>query len=76
MSPEYVMHGMYSNKSDVYSFGVLVLEILSGQRSACIKNEENGEDLLTIVSNIIIKTILCLSQLIKILKHSDMEEVE
>ncbi|XP_047955383.1 cysteine-rich receptor-like protein kinase 10 isoform X2 [Salvia hispanica] len=49
MSPEYVMHGMYSNKSDVYSFGVLVLEILSGQRSACIKNEENGEDLLTII---------------------------
>ncbi|XP_042044558.1 uncharacterized protein LOC121790392 [Salvia splendens] len=48
MSPEYAMHGMYSNKSDVYSFGVLVLEILSGQRSACIKNEENGEDLLAI----------------------------
>ncbi|KAL1537404.1 non-specific serine/threonine protein kinase [Salvia divinorum] len=48
MSPEYAMHGMYSNKSDVYSFGVLVLEILSGQRCACVENEENGEDLLTL----------------------------
>ncbi|KFK22702.1 hypothetical protein AALP_AAs67984U000400 [Arabis alpina] len=31
MSPEYVMHGLYSTKSDVYSFGVLVLEIINGK---------------------------------------------
>ncbi|KAI6703882.1 hypothetical protein NL676_013018 [Syzygium grande] len=31
MSPEYVIHGRFSEKSDVYSFGVLLLEILSGR---------------------------------------------
>ncbi|XP_047955386.1 cysteine-rich receptor-like protein kinase 44 [Salvia hispanica] len=48
MSPEYAMHGKYSDKSDVFSFGVLVLEILSGQRNVCIQKEENGESLLTL----------------------------
>ncbi|GMH05353.1 hypothetical protein Nepgr_007193 [Nepenthes gracilis] len=32
MSPEYVMHGLFSVKSDVYSFGILVLEIICGKR--------------------------------------------
>ncbi|XP_019174849.1 PREDICTED: cysteine-rich receptor-like protein kinase 25 [Ipomoea nil] len=33
MSPEYVMHGMFSVKSDVYSFGVLLLEIVTGKKT-------------------------------------------
>ncbi|WJZ94606.1 hypothetical protein VitviT2T_013446 [Vitis vinifera] len=33
MSPEYVMHGIFSTKSDVFRFGVLLLEILSGRKS-------------------------------------------
>eukprot|EP00268_Persea_americana_P050676 TRINITY_DN5531_c0_g1_i10.p1 TRINITY_DN5531_c0_g1~~TRINITY_DN5531_c0_g1_i10.p1 ORF type:complete len:402 (+),score=55.89 TRINITY_DN5531_c0_g1_i10:246-1451(+) len=33
MSPEYAMHGIFSEKSDVYTFGVLLLEIISGKRN-------------------------------------------
>ncbi|KAL7084373.1 hypothetical protein ACP275_14G220100 [Erythranthe tilingii] len=38
MSPEYAMHGQFSVRSDVFSFGVLVLEIICGRRSNCIKD--------------------------------------
>jgi len=31
MSPEYAMHGVFSEKSDVFSFGVLLLEIVSAR---------------------------------------------
>ncbi|KAI0505026.1 hypothetical protein KFK09_015983 [Dendrobium nobile] len=33
MSPEYVMHGIFSVKSDVFSFGFIVLEILTGKKN-------------------------------------------
>ncbi|XP_056686713.1 cysteine-rich receptor-like protein kinase 10 isoform X2 [Spinacia oleracea] len=46
MSPEYAMHGQFSNKSDVYSFGVLVLEIISGQRNSTFYQSGEAEDLL------------------------------
>lgn len=40
MSPEYAIHGRFSEKSDVFSLGVLLLEIVSGRRSTnCDKNE-------------------------------------
>ena len=51
MAPEYVNHGQFSPKSDVFSFGILVLEIVSGQRNNCLRNEENvGYYLLEYVS--------------------------
>ncbi|KAF7000654.1 hypothetical protein CFC21_016514 [Triticum aestivum] len=34
MAPEYAFEGLLSIKSDVFSFGVLLLEIISGKRSA------------------------------------------
>lgn len=34
--PEYVKKGLYSIKSDVYSFGVLLLQIISGQKTASL----------------------------------------
>nr|KJB07568.1 hypothetical protein B456_001G030200 [Gossypium raimondii] len=34
--PEYVKKGLYSIKSDVYSFGVLLLQIISGRKTACL----------------------------------------
>lgn len=46
MSPEYAMHGQFSNKSDVYSFGVLVLEIISGKRNSTFYQSGEAEDLL------------------------------
>uniref|UniRef100_A0A6N2LPI2 non-specific serine/threonine protein kinase n=1 Tax=Salix viminalis TaxID=40686 RepID=A0A6N2LPI2_SALVM len=46
MSPEYAMHGRFSEKSDVSSFGVLLLEIVSGRRSNKIDGNEQGLSLL------------------------------
>ncbi|XP_074270051.1 cysteine-rich receptor-like protein kinase 8 [Silene latifolia] len=47
MSPEYVMHGIYSTKSDVYSYGVLVLEIISGKMNSAFPEESYGDNLVT-----------------------------
>jgi serine/threonine protein kinase len=49
MSPEYAMHGEFSEKSDVYSFGVLVLEIISGKKNNNFESE-GADDLLSYVS--------------------------
>jgi serine/threonine protein kinase len=49
MSPEYAMHGEFSEKSDVYSFGVLVLEIISGKKNNNFESK-GAEDLLSYVS--------------------------
>ncbi|XP_010059682.2 putative receptor-like protein kinase At4g00960 [Eucalyptus grandis] len=45
MSPEYAMHGQFSQKSDVYSFGVLLLEIICGKRNNYYYQSNRGEDL-------------------------------
>lgn len=47
MSPEYAMHGQFSDKSDVYSFGVLVLEIVSGKRNSHSYQIDNAEGLIS-----------------------------
>nr|XP_009781162.1 PREDICTED: LOW QUALITY PROTEIN: G-type lectin S-receptor-like serine/threonine-protein kinase At1g11330 [Nicotiana sylvestris] len=41
MSPEYAMHGRFSEKSDVYSFGVLILEIVSGRKNSSFYDDED-----------------------------------
>ncbi|KAK6792639.1 hypothetical protein RDI58_011720 [Solanum bulbocastanum] len=46
MSPEYVVHGVFSVKSDVFSFGVLVLEIISGRRNRGFASESHSINLL------------------------------
>ena len=48
MSPEYAMHGQFSEKSDVFSFGVIVLEIISTKKNA--RSYQSDDDLLTYVS--------------------------
>ncbi|KAL7142757.1 hypothetical protein ABFS83_08G145200 [Erythranthe nasuta] len=40
MSPEYALHGIFSEKSDVYSLGILLLEIVSGRRNNSFYHEE------------------------------------
>ncbi|RDX66172.1 Cysteine-rich receptor-like protein kinase 26, partial [Mucuna pruriens] len=47
MSPEYAMHGQFSEKSDVFSFGVIVLEIISSKRNARSLLSDNIDDLLS-----------------------------
>ncbi|KAM7522749.1 hypothetical protein LguiA_012651 [Lonicera macranthoides] len=47
MSPEYVMHGLFSVKSDVFSFGILVLEIISGKRNSNFYRPEHAVDLIS-----------------------------
>ncbi|KAG6739885.1 hypothetical protein POTOM_057503 [Populus tomentosa] len=44
--PEYVRKGIYSMKYDVYSFGVLLLQIISGKRSACYYGADENWNLL------------------------------
>ncbi|XP_049385508.1 G-type lectin S-receptor-like serine/threonine-protein kinase At1g11300 isoform X3 [Solanum stenotomum] len=46
MSPEYAMHGRFSEKSDVYSFGVLILEIVSGRKNSSFYDDEDELTLL------------------------------
>ncbi|KAF5474798.1 hypothetical protein F2P56_006661 [Juglans regia] len=62
-----VMHMLFSMKSIVFNFGVLVLEIVSGQKNSCFRDEENADNLLSYArrnfsegtaSNIIDPTIL------------------
>ena len=50
MSPEYAMHGQFSEKSDIFSFGVIVLEIISAKKNARSYLSVDDEDLLTYVS--------------------------
>ena len=50
MSPEYAMHGQFSEKSDVFSFGVIVLEIVSAKRNARRIESHDYDDLLSTVS--------------------------
>ncbi|KAK7308809.1 hypothetical protein RJT34_05058 [Clitoria ternatea] len=51
MSPEYAMHGQYSEKSDVFSFGVIVLEIISAKRNSRALASPDFDDLLTYAWN-------------------------
>ncbi|KAE9611711.1 putative non-specific protein-tyrosine kinase RLK-Pelle-DLSV family [Lupinus albus] len=46
MSPEYAMHGQFSEKSDVFSFGVILLEIISAKRNARSIFSDDLDDLL------------------------------
>ncbi|KAL6274779.1 hypothetical protein ACE6H2_025471 [Prunus campanulata] len=46
MSPEYVMHGLFSTESDVFSFGVIVLEIVSGRKNANFHESDHSLNLL------------------------------
>jgi serine/threonine protein kinase len=50
MSPEYAMHGQFSEKSDVFSFGVITLEIVSGKRNNRPIESHDFEDLVRTVS--------------------------
>lgn len=50
MSPEYAYEGLFSVKSDAFSFGVLLLEIVSGKRSAGFRQIGSWYNLLAYVS--------------------------
>ncbi|CAL1402479.1 unnamed protein product [Linum trigynum] len=45
-SPEYTLYGQLSEKADTYSYGVVVLEIISGQKSSELRQDEVAEYLL------------------------------
>ncbi|CAI0401529.1 unnamed protein product [Linum tenue] len=46
MSPEYALYSQLSEKADTYSYGVVVLEIISGQMSSELRQDEVAEYLL------------------------------
>ncbi|XP_071699871.1 cysteine-rich receptor-like protein kinase 15 [Rutidosis leptorrhynchoides] len=45
MSPEYAVHGHFSEKSDVFAFGVVVLEIITGKKSSSFFDQDDRDDL-------------------------------
>ncbi|KAK7305608.1 hypothetical protein VNO77_43514 [Canavalia gladiata] len=45
-APEYAIHGQLSEKADTYSYGIVVLEIISGQKSTNVKEDEDGREYL------------------------------
>ncbi|XP_058787786.1 cysteine-rich receptor-like protein kinase 2 [Vicia villosa] len=45
-APEYAIHGQLSEKADTYSYGIVVLEIISGQKSTKVKEDDDGDYLL------------------------------
>ncbi|KAL2333159.1 hypothetical protein Fmac_014372 [Flemingia macrophylla] len=45
-APEYAIHGQLSEKVDAYSYGIVVLEIISGQKSTNVKEEEDSREYL------------------------------
>ncbi|KAI9124052.1 hypothetical protein K1719_005352 [Acacia pycnantha] len=47
MSPEYAMHGQFSEKSDVFSYGVIALEVISAKRNARSHDSHNTNDLIS-----------------------------
>ena len=51
MSPEYVVHDLFSTKSDVLSFGVILLEIVSGRKSTTFCQSDISLNLLGYVSD-------------------------
>ena len=59
MSPEYAMHGQFSQKSDVYSFGVLLLEIICGKRNNHYYHSDGGKGLVSYVSFLYDLIVLC-----------------
>ncbi|KAM4133376.1 hypothetical protein ACJW30_01G323400 [Castanea mollissima] len=46
ITPEYIHKGVYSTKSDVYRFGVLLLQIISGKKTACYYGLDESLNLL------------------------------
>ena len=46
MSPEYLVHGIFSVKSDVFSFGVLLLEIVSGKKNRKFDQHDDHRNLI------------------------------
>jgi serine/threonine protein kinase len=58
--PEYVRKGIYSTKSDVYSFGVLLLQIISGKKTACYYGTHENLNLLEYVSYLVILSMIIL----------------
>lgn len=62
MAPEYAMEGHYSVKSDVFSFGVLLLEIITGKRSAGFQQSKRAPSLIAYVSLSILAHISVNSQ--------------
>ena len=50
MSPEYVLHGLFSIKSDVFSFGIILLEIISEKKNTGFYQSELDMSLIAYVS--------------------------
>ncbi|KAL5578983.1 hypothetical protein UlMin_011425 [Ulmus minor] len=59
MAPEYAMEGLYSVKSDVFSFGVLLLETITGKRSAGFQQSKRGSSLIAYMDKGAVSAMLC-----------------
>lgn len=76
MSPEYALDGFFSIKSDVFSFGVIMLEIISGKRTAGFYHPEGQQNLVSHVSDLYLQKFCFHHTLVSLTRRANNNQID